>query len=213
MYRLNMRAAAGIAVAVAILQPCAAAADESEFWFELGASGEISPGVDLKVEAEQRRRDGPNEYIVGAVVDVTVGQGLQIGGGMEVHDTAGSTEIRPYQQLIFSTGPLSFRSRVEERFFDDGDRIGLRLRQRAQLSQTIAPRIRAIGSAELLYQLRDSNEGGPQRIDQWRLNAALRYNATPRLNVTAGYLYQIRPRPDGKTRRTHVPQIALTYLF
>lgn len=205
--------ATGIAVATATLQPLPALADESEFWVELSAAGEISPGVDLKLEVEERRREGANEYIVGAVADFTVDTGLEIGGGMEIHDEDGFTEIRPYQQLTYTTGALSFRSRIEERFYDDADRVAWRLRQRVQLSQTIAPKLKASGSAELLYQLQDRTDGGPQRIDQWRFNAGLRYGAAPNLNVTAGYLFQIRPRDGGNTRRTHVPQLTLTYLF
>ncbi|MEW4447519.1 DUF2490 domain-containing protein [Qipengyuania sp. JC766] len=202
-----------LAALALLLQPAVAHADESEFWLELGASGEVADGVSAKFEVEQRRRTGPDEYIVGAVADVSVGNGFEIGGGMEIHDIAGLTEIRPYQQLTYSAGPLELRSRIEERFYDGADQMALRLRQRVQLSDEIAPRLSASGSVELLYQLRDRTDGGPQRIDQWRLNAGLQYSVLPEMNVTAGYLYQIRPRDDGNTRRTHVPQLALTYRF
>ena len=153
-----------------LLQPSAALADESEFWMELAAKGEIAPGTSLKLEVEERRKNGPNEYILGAVVDTEVGDGFSIGGGVEVHDTDGFSEIRPYQQVGYSSGILSVRTRIEERFYDRSDRMALRLRQRVQLSDEIAPRLKAAGSVELLYQLRSRNDGGPQRIDQWRLN-------------------------------------------
>lgn len=202
-----------LAAAPLLLQPALAHADETEFWVELGASGEIAEGVSAKFEVEERRREGPNEYIVGAVVDFDIGNGFELGGGMEIHDEDGFSEIRPYQQLTYTTGPLELRSRIEERFYDDADQMALRLRQRAQLSQQVAPKLKAKASAELLYQLRARTEGGPERIDQWRLNAALQYRALPNLDVTAGYLYQIRPRDGGATRRTHVPQVSLTYKF
>ena len=202
-----------IAAGTSFLQPSAAhaAEDSTEFWVELGASGEIAPGAELKLEVEERRREGPNEYIVGAVVDFEVSDRLELGGGMEIHDEDGFTEIRPYQQLTYSTGRLSFRTRLEERFYDNADRMALRLRQRAQYTHPLAERTKAKLSAELLYQLRDRNEGGPERIDQWRFNAGVQHRLLPRLDVTGGYLFQIRPRPDGQTRHTHVPQLTLTY--
>ena len=131
---------------------------------------------------------------------------------MEVHDIGGFTEIRPYQQVGYSTGILSLRTRIEERFYDNSDRMALRLRQRVQLSDDIAPKLKAAGSIELLYQLRDRNDGGPQRIDQWRFNAGLTYRAADKLEVTGGYLLQLRPRPGGDTY-THVPQLTATYRF
>ena len=194
------------------MQPSAALADESEFWIELGAKGEIAPDTTLKVEVEQRRKSGPDEYIVGAVVDRAVGDGFSIGGGMEIHDVGGFSEIRPYQQVGYSTGIISLRTRIEERFYDDSDRMALRLRQRVQLSDEIAPKLKAAASAELLYQLRSRNDGGPQRVDQWRFNAGLTYRVADELDLTGGYLLQLRPRPGGDTY-THVPQASLTYRF
>jgi len=195
-----------------LLQPSAALADETEFWVELAAKGEIAPGTSFKFELEERRKDGPNEYIVGAVVDRDVGDGFSIGGGMEVHDTGGFTEIRPYQQVGYKAGILSLRTRIEERFYDDADRMALRLRQRVQISDSIAPKLKAAGSVELLYQLRDRTDGGPQRIDQWRFHAGLTYSAADKLEITGGYLLQLRPRPGGDTY-THVPQASLAYRF
>jgi len=90
--------------------------------------------------------------------------------------------------------------------------MALRLRQRVQLSDTIAPKLKAAGSVELLYQLRSRNDGGPQRIDQWRFNAWLTYRVAERFDVTGGYLLQLRPRAGGDTY-THVPQVSLGYRF
>ena len=150
-----------------LLQPSAALADESEFWMELAAKGEIAPGTSLKLEVEERRKNGPNEYILGAVVDTEVGDGFSIGGGVEVHDTDGFSEIRPYQQVGYSSGILSLRTRIEERFYDRSDRMALRLRQRVQLSDEIAPRLKAAGSVELLYP-----RGGSARRHGWLSAAA-----------------------------------------
>ncbi|XAP78047.1 DUF2490 domain-containing protein [Citromicrobium bathyomarinum] len=213
MRSVNLAARAlPLAAATVLLQPSAALADESEFWIELAAKGDIAEGTSLKVEVEQRRKTGPDEYIVGAVVDHEIGDGFSLGGGIEIHDIDGFTEVRPYQQVGFSTGILSLRTRIEERFYDNSDRMALRLRQRVQLSDTIAPRLKASASAELLYQLRDRNDGGPERVDQLRFAAGLTYRVAERFEVSGGYLLQLRPRPGGDTY-THVPQLSAAYRF
>ena len=85
--------------------------------------------------------------------------------------------------------------------------MALRLRQRARFRTPIAEKITGFASGELLYQLRDRNEGGPERIDQWRLNAGATAQIAPELELTGGYLFQIRPRDNGNTRHTHVSQV------
>jgi len=196
------------------LQPASvsAATSDDELWIEASTKGDIAEGVDLKLELETRRRDGSDEYIFGAEANVDTAPNLQLGGGIEVHEIDGFTEVRPYQQLTFAAGPLDFRSRIEERFFDDSDQVSFRLRQRARLRHKLATDTTGFLSGELLYQLRDRNEGGPERIDQWRINAGL----TQRLGdieLTGGYLFQIRPRDGGNTRHTHVAQVGVGYRF
>ena len=90
MRSVNLAARAlPLAAATVLLQPSAALADESEFWIELAAKGDIAEGTSLKVEVEQRRKTGPDEYIVGAVVDHEIGNGFSLGGGIEIHDIDG----------------------------------------------------------------------------------------------------------------------------
>ena len=208
----HARLAAPLAAASLLLQPSAALADDSEVWIELSAKGDIAPDTTLTVELEPRLQAGSDQYVVGAVVDRKIGKGFSIGGGIEINDTGGFTEIRPYQQVGYKTGILSLRTRIEERFFDNADQMALRLRQRVQLSDEIAPKLKAAGSVELLYQLRDRRDGGPQRVDQWRFNAGLTYRAAERFDVLGGYLLQLRPRPGGDTY-THIPQVGVAYRF
>ena len=206
---------AGFAAGAAVLQPLELRAREvrAERWIELSASGEIAPGADLRVEVEERFRDGANEAILGAAVDLAVADSVALGGGLEVHDAGGFTEVRPYQQLTLALGALSLRTRLEQRVFDDADRLGWRLRQRAQLSPAIAAGTRARLSAEWFWQIRDRVAGGPRRTDQWRFAAGIQHRIGPGLDLTVSHLVQIRPRRAGQTTHTHVPQLALAYRF
>lgn len=214
MARTAPSLALGFAVLGLALQPttAGAATSDEELWAELSTKGDIAEGVDLKLELETRRRDGPNEYIFGAEANFDTAPNLALGGGIEIHEIDGFTEVRPYQQLTFAAGPLDFRTRIEERFFDDADQLSLRLRQRARLRQKLAQQTTGFLSAELLYQLQDRTENGPERIDQWRFNAGLTQRVGD-IEITPAYLFQIRPRDNGATRHTHVAQIGLAYRF
>lgn len=206
--------ATGFAAAAALLQPLAARAaeDDSEFWIQLAAQGEAWDGATLKLNVEQRRKSGDDEYIAAADFAVDTAENLALGGGLEVHDTGGFTEIRPYQQVLVEAGPFDFRTKFEQRFFESSDQMGLRIRQRARFTQPLGPKTRGRLSAELLYQLRDRTEGGPKRIDQWRFAAGVEHRATQTLSVWGGYQLVIRPR-GANTRHTHVPQLYVTYRF
>jgi len=208
------RAWAGFAAASALLQPALlhAAESDSEMWVELSALHQIAPDTNLRLEVEQRRREGADDRIAGAQVEVASGP-VALGAGLELHDAAGFTEVRPFQQVSWRLAGLTWRTRMEERVPDGADRPGLRLRQRAQFSAPLGPASVARLSAELLYQLRASEEGGPRRIDQWMFVGAVQHRIAPKLFLTAAYLLQVRPRPAGQTRHTHVPQLALAYTF
>ncbi|GMM92826.1 DUF2490 domain-containing protein [Qipengyuania sp. MTN3-11] len=205
--------AIGFAGLGASLQPtgAAAATSDDELWIETSVNGEIAPETGFKFELETRRRDGPDEYIVGAEVNTAVANGIALGGGMEIHDEDGFTEVRPYQQVTIGIGKFDLRSRIEERFYDDSDQMALRLRQRVRFRTDIGAGFGGFASGELLYQLRDRLNGGPSRIDQWRANIGATREIAPGLDLTAGYLFIIRPRDNGATSHTHVGQLSLSY--
>ena len=74
--------AIGFAALGAIMQPSAAraATSDAELWIETGIKGDIAPGTDFKLELETRRRDGPNEYILGAEFNTDVSDAVALVG-------------------------------------------------------------------------------------------------------------------------------------
>ena len=173
-YSTSLRPGAiGFAAAVALMQPQAARAaeDDSEFWIQLAAQGEAWDGATLKVNVEQRRKSGDNEHIVAADLAVDTAENLALGGGIEIHEIDGFTEIRPYQQLLVDAGPFDFRTKFEQRFFDGSDQMGLRIRQRARFTQPLDERTRARLSAERRARVRSSS--GWVKRARWRMRRAI----------------------------------------
>jgi len=215
MHRISAWVTAGFAAAMVIMQPdpSRAAASDSEFWVTAGGQGQVADDTSLGMRVENRRRDGTDDWILGAVVGVKLAETINLGVGLDVQETDGFTEVRNFQQLTFTRGRFDLRSRIEERFFDNAERMSLRLRQRIRYQQPIAQGTSGQLSAELLYQARDRTVGGPSRIDQWRFITAVSRRLNERLSLTGGYLLIIRPRPDGATRHTHIPQLTLSTKF
>ena len=221
MSRKWIRAVAPVATIAATLPQGSVQARETdaEFRVEVGAQGNLGAGAELRVAAEQRFRDADDVLVLTAAVDVAAvtvdfGAGsVELGGGAQVQDIDGRTELRPYQQVIVTAGSFSFRTRLEERFFEGADQMALRLRQRVQYAHPLSAATRAIVNAELLYQLRDRVSGGPRRVDRWGLAARIQHRLAPHVQLSATHTLEIRPRPAGQTRHTHVSQFSLAYLF
>ena len=134
-----------------------------------------------------------------------------VGGGAAYVSTIGSAdEIRPHQQLTLTFGPLTLRTRAEERFFENADRMEFRLRQRIGATIPLSQDLKAGLAGELLYTARSQNAGQSAHVDQWRAQATIVRRLGDTLEGTLGYLAILSPRNGGPDRLSHVAQVALT---
>jgi hypothetical protein len=215
---MPMRFALLLAAGLAAWQPSKAmAADEDvQLWQIVNATGDIADGTRLTVDASQRWREqarGDEQQSIRFTIEQTVAKDVRIGGGAAVFDAGGNTEIRPHQQVIFVAGKFEFRTRLEQRFFDDADRVELRLRQRIQYSQPLGKGWRANVGGEWLGLLQGRNAGQGASTEQWRAQAGIVYQISDKLEVGANYWLLAFPRGDRPGRISHVPQTVLTYRF
>ncbi len=218
MTRMPMRFALLLAAGLAAWQPSKAmAADEDvQLWQIVNATGDIADGTRLTVDASQRWREqarGDEQQSIRFTIEQTVAKDVRIGGGAAVFDAGGNTEIRPHQQVIFVAGKFEFRTRLEQRFFDDADRVELRLRQRIQYSQPLGKGWRANVGGEWLGLLQGRNAGQGASTEQWRAQAGIVYQISDKLEVGANYWLLAFPRGDRPGRISHVLQTVLTYRF
>jgi hypothetical protein len=213
-----MKSTTGICLAVAAacaatlhVSPALAADEDTQLWLYFNTVVPVSKSATATLELSPRFREGGNQFLARGTLDFKLTPAISLGGGAAyVANHGTSDEFRPHQQLAITAGPLAFRTRVEERFFDGADRMQLRLRQRVQLAEPVAKNTKLIGSAELLYIARPENRTSDARIDSWRFAAALQHHFAKHVDGAVGYLLIYSPRAGKPDKVSHVPQVTLT---
>jgi len=217
MIPATLRYPALLAALAAAWQPSKvhAADEDTQFWLNANATGEIAQGTTLTVDSTQRfreDRDG-DQQTLRVTVEREVADALEVGGGIGVFETGGETEIRVTQQATYAPGRFELRTRLEERFFDGADRVELRFRQRVQYNQPIAPQWRGSVGVEWLAFLQQRTRGKDPATDQWRLQATLTHEVSDNLEVGALYWLVVQPRGERTDRISHIPQAVVTWRF
>lgn len=210
-----MKGTTGFSIALAgalVATPAWAADEDRQAWLSTNATGTVLPGVTGLLEASYRlRSDDPEQLLTRASVETAVGHGMALSGGVAYVEFAGGYELRPHQQVTVASGPVVFRTRVEQQFFHGADRMQLRLRQRVQVVQPLGPATKATFSGELLYIARSQTQGSSARRDQWRAMASLQQRLSRHIEGSAGYLAIYSPRDGRADRLSHVAQLSLTF--
>jgi hypothetical protein len=105
-------------------------------------------------------------------------------------------EHRPWQQLAFPIASrdgvfsLSGRTRFEQRFREDGDDVGLRLRQQVRLTIPLAQGWQGVAWSEGFFNFNDTDWGARSGLDRWRNFAGVRIPLRDGVSLEPGYLNQ-----------------------
>lgn len=193
--------------------PALAQDSDLEFVSTLSVAIPVSERVTGTVELSPRFRAdryGADHQLMRATLDVEAAKGLSVGGGVAYDNRQAADEFRLHQQLTYTTGRLSFRTRLEERDFDGAPRIGLRLRERAQYTWPLAKAMNATLGGELLYTLQTTNPADPQQVDEIRAFASVQCKLSPALAVSAGYMGIYEPKPRREDRYINIPLLGLS---
>jgi hypothetical protein len=191
--------------------PARAAEEDFQLWITESASVPLSSAMHGTLDASQRLRENGDQLLARATAELRLSRAAVIGGGAAYISTIGSAdEFRPHQQLTLTYGPLAFRTRIEERFFEHADRMELRLRQRIGATIPVSHDLRAGLAGELLYIARSQSSGNGAHVDQWRGNATISRRLGDTLEGTLGYLAILSPRNGEPDRLSHVAQVTLT---
>ena len=218
-----MKAFAPSAVLLALIfVPASASAtnDATEVWFNPSVSFDLDKDTGIEIETAQRLRDADDgradTYFARLWVNQKVSKNATLGGAFErrVND-GGSNETRLIQQLSTSHGYLRTRLRLEQRFVDNADRMGMRVRPRIGVSVPIdtAERWKFMTDAELFLTLRSTNVGGDDGLTGLRTQTGFSYEATDWLTLSAAYLRQQDFRAGTTDTVGHAPIIGLEYAF
>ncbi|KWV92476.1 MULTISPECIES: DUF2490 domain-containing protein [unclassified Erythrobacter] len=207
---------------VALCFPAAAQAtdDDFELWVNPSISFDLDEDTGMEIETAQRFRDGGNgredTYFARLWLNQQLNDTVTIAGAFErrIND-GGANETRLIQQMSTRHGILRTRLRLEQRFVDDADRMGLRVRPRVGVAIPLdeAERWTFDADAELFVTLRSNNVGGDDGLTGMRTQIGLSYELNERLSLSAAYLRD-QDFEDGRPDTVgHAPIIGVEYSF
>lgn len=211
-----------------ITQPARAqTAQDEQVWINLTAMGPISDNVVYFAEFQPRIGDGVSRLdqllLRGAVglklsPAVTVYQGYAhivapVDGGRDVN------EERSFQQLNLAMGKplggeLSSRTRLEQRWRNDGSDTGWRLREMLRYEHPLkkdSDAVNALVSSEVFVALNSTDWGANGGFDQVRTFVGAEIGLKGASTIEAGYLNQVIDQSGGRTRVNHVASISLFF--
>ena len=208
-----------IACAAAALQPSAAkAADEDvQLWIYAVASGDLDEDTRLTVDGSARWREirrGDEQQTLRFTLEQEVVDGLRLGGGFGVFEAeGGQTELRPHQQATLTLGRFAARTRIEQRWFDQADRMELRFRQRIRYTQPLASDWSASIDGEYFNLVQTRNRDPDAARDQLRGRLIVSHMIAEKWRLGASYLFIFTPQSIGPDQINHVPQLIVTRRF
>lgn len=200
--------------------PAMAQNEAFEFWLNPSISTDLDEDTGIELETAQRFRSSEDgrvdTYFTRLWLNQDISENLTLSGAVErrIND-GGSDETRLMQQLSGSHGILRTRLRLEQRFIDNADRMGLRLRPRLGVSVPINEQGRwsAKADAELFWTLRGNNIGSDEGITGLRTQVGLSYDVNDNLSVGLVYLRQQDFEDGGPDEIGHAPLISIEHAF
>lgn len=207
-----------LAVVAAGWQPSTAhAADEDvQLWVYAVATGDLDDNTRLTLDGSARWRElerGDEQQTLRFNVEQEVADFARIGGGLGVFDAGGLTEVRPHQEITLTTGRVSARTRIEQRFFDGADQMEFRFRQRLRYSLPLGSGLDARFDGEYFHLVQTQFRDPDAARDQVRGRVELGWRPTEKWRLALAYLAIYTPTPREPDPFNHVPQVWVEYRF
>ena len=214
-----------IPLVIAATPGAALATDDGfEFWLNPSVGVGLDDNTGIELETSQRFRDAEDgradTYFARLWINQDVADNVTLSGAIEQRANAsvnggGNDETRLIQQLSTSHGILRTRLRLEQRFVENADRMGLRLRPRLGVKVPVSEDGHwAIKSdAELFFTLRSTRPGGDEGLTGLRTQIGASYEVSDRLTLSAAYLRQQDFETGGPDEVGHAPIIGIEFGF
>jgi hypothetical protein len=200
------------AVLVAFAPVAHADDDDFQTWQQVIAGTKLSNGAFGALEVQSRFTDDSShlgQYLIRPSIGFTLFDQTVFSLGYAYVRTSPETgadtyENRPWQQLAFpiaavkDTFTLSNRTRFEQRLRNDGDDVGLRLRQQIRLAVPLGSAgWQAIGWSEVFFNLNSTDWGVQSGLDRWRNFVGVNIPLRNGVVFEPGYLNQFVNRSAG----------------
>jgi hypothetical protein len=122
-------------------------------------------------------------------------------------------EHRIWQQLSwardFDLVRLTTRTRIEQRFRENGDDTGGRFRQRVGVSHPLSSHFDLVAHNEIFVNLNSTDWGADSGFDQNRGFAGFRWNANQHVRLEIGYLNRFTNQSGESDAMDHIAMITL----
>lgn len=215
-------------LALLTASPATAHAANPEIWATVGADGALSDTIGWEAELIGRFGDdqgGLYEIEAGAYLDAEVSDAVSVSGGYayvpnyEDGDLT-SREHRLRQQVDWTVGKIAggdvaLRGRLEQRFRDDGDDTGWRMRARVAWSLPLAgedgPSLNLWHESS--WGLNDTDWGQFAGYNRSRSLAGVEFDLSETLSLEAGYIHQLTLSESGPDETAHVLSLSLGASF
>lgn len=215
--RLALAAAAGAAL---FTTPAAAQDEAFEFWLNPSIGTDLDDDTGIELETAQRFRSAEDGRVDTYFFRLWLKQGISdqftLAGAVEQRiNDGGNNETRTMQQLSGKHGVIRTRLRLEQRFVDNADRMGLRLRPRLGVEVPLdeSGRWTAGADAELFWTLRGNNVGSDEGITGLRTQIGVGYEVSDNLALSLTYLRQQDFEDNAPDEVGHAPLIGIEYSF
>lgn len=215
----SIASCAAFACAILLAAPASASDESFEFWLNPSFETDLDDDTAVELETAQRFRsedEGRVDTYFGRLwIKQKLADNVTLAGAFERRfNDGGSNETRTMQQLSTSHGILKTRLRLEQRFVDDADRMGLRLRPRLGVGFDLTDdgRWSAGADAELFWVLRGNNVGSDTGITGLRTTVGVDYEVNENLSVGLSYLRQ-QDFEDGPDEIGHAPLVGIEFSF
>ena len=214
------------ALALTALTPARAAEHDLNAWAAVTASIDVGKKGVIWLEAQTRFTDDASRlgqlllrpaigYKVDGLTTVFLGYAYvrtdPVGLGL-------SKEHRAFQQLSFRLAgdengvTLTGRTRLEQRFREDMDGTGVRLRQQLRLTAPIEGKARAVVWTEPFIGLNRTAWGQEPGVNVWRNFFGVSLPVGAGLSLEPGYLNQYFVR-NGRDRVDHIASVTFNTKF
>lgn len=211
---------------VTIATPALAQTTHDEaVWINATLSGKVAGPAVFFAEVQPRIGDGVSrlsQLLLRPAVGVELSKAVTIyqGYARVIDPVDGGTDLqedRLFQQVTWNVGKIGrlevqSRTRLEERWRNDGDGMSLRARQMMRLEYPLAAgdrRVAVLGSMEGFVGLTTAEWGGEPGFDQLRSFVGVEIPLPGKSTVEAGYLNQSRDAPGGDVRMAHVASVSV----
>lgn len=221
-----MRFLACALLLVAATPAAHAQVEDEQLWIKLSAKTDLSEQVDLALETNQRLGNAEggiyeSQYI--AKIGVDIGGGFKLTGGLNrvvaVEDgRVDNTEWRPRQELGFpdlalGNGALSGRIRVEQRFRNDGDDVGHRVRPEISYTLPLSETVDLELGHESYFNLNTTDFGQRAGHERMRNFIEIGFPLIDKVDAAIGYLNQYRFNRSAPDRMEHALTLGLSASF